>query len=574
MKGEASIGKLLRKRNWTGADLGRIEIAMGMEAYIKITTGKPADYHIPPEKFNSELSEATPEMMKIYNGYLSIHRWLNERMTLANSMGQQLLYRAYQLSTILKEATAAENIARYSKMGPKIITKDEYKSREKKKLDNLSKQRPYTLFNILMLGIEFYTTLLRTNPRKQNPLKKVRPVLDDELITDPQIIDRYLSALEIGYFQLENGMRSDETSKDDWMLAICPEGASGRPTEQVISDLIDRHHDFWKARIDKGDSYNEALTRLTIIDDMGGGIFSKANWNAYKSTGQDEITKWDIFSSCHIPECLPSIKCKIGETPDEAAIAEFVAMFNPAIKEILADMEENGISNAASLPFSTWGNISFPQEAIYIKNLYGFKDKNTIPAELFPDDQQVRQYGLAIAKYNGPPKKAHQAKADQGQQVLDKMAWEMSLDEYIPRPGATATSRRLANTYRELVRSSLHWISGYNAVLDLIADIYTLPEIEPLKLNLEAFVDKVEQYNFDISTQEYVLRCSPAVQNRREKLAALHAVFRPINISEETKILEDSRIKTIGLFHDEFTAFTDQGKDPCTYLCFTPPEKD
>lgn len=128
-----NIEKLLKKKSWTGQELGRLAIANLMLGYQKVLETNNPNEELPINQtdFDKMLRTLTePTEGKIYNGYMAIHEWVTKIMQVAIAQEQQAQLQYNKLINVVKNATLAENIYQYVNKLPVIMTESQAKKLE------------------------------------------------------------------------------------------------------------------------------------------------------------------------------------------------------------------------------------------------------------------------------------------------------------------------------------------------------------------------------------------------------------------------------------------------------------
>ena len=221
-----NVEKLLKKKGWTGKELGRLELAMTLNALHKSLQGDTSPERIVSEaEFRKMLDTITdPYQGKIYNEYITIHEWFATNYSYAVANEQQALFMHNKLMNTLTSAMLAENVYEYISQLPAIFTEKQYKdlvtARTKEILTPNGETLGFNVFNLVELAIDYYVRQLSKEPRKKNPLKPLKKKLEAERVTDSHILDRYVEVTGLGYYEMEDGTRSDQLTKGEWKSKV------------------------------------------------------------------------------------------------------------------------------------------------------------------------------------------------------------------------------------------------------------------------------------------------------------------------------------------------------------------
>ena len=124
-----NIDRLLKKKGWTGEELGRLELANTLNMFSQSLQGIQEPVPIVSKAdFRKMLDTITdPIEGRIYNGYISIHEWFSTAYTYATANEQQAHLNFNKLMTTITNAITAESVYKYVSELPLIMTEKQYK---------------------------------------------------------------------------------------------------------------------------------------------------------------------------------------------------------------------------------------------------------------------------------------------------------------------------------------------------------------------------------------------------------------------------------------------------------------
>lgn len=587
----AKIDTLLKKKGWTGAELGRLEIATVMNAYKRALNGekdpKPA---ISKEDFNRLVKTLEdPAQGKIYNGYLAIHDWISRASVLAMSQEQQAQLRFNELATPIEVAYSAEQLYQYIAELPAIMTEKQYEETVKQRTKEILYDPDtndfmyWSVFGAIEQAISYYVKLLHENPRKRNPLKPLRKKLERELVADPHILTRYNKVTGNGYYTLPDGRRSDQMSEEEWENASPemrealkdPDGLefSQERRLQVARDLYNgmTEEEAYTAHVQR---YEEA------------SFPQKLKWHLYEDPPKD-LTKWEILEADNLYEYYPTLA---GEAPegedfgthaDEEAKA-FKEEFPEVAEAILKDMDStlNGLiydadgnaikKKASSLSAEDWSAYFVVWEDFYKQGLYGFKEAFVGDAGIFGENRRAVFNGIAILRPSDLINRSKRIDANgyYSPPRIEPIIDSLSLLSYAPDRENYASLTSGLELARKTLIESVYWLTGFNTAVDLVADYYGVEELriacvstENLLSRMQAFNDLVASLYMRIKITDY-----EDEEAKAKKLAVLQDVFYPIDTTRFA--IPEEKKKTVRGWLKDFKAFKDESKDICHYLCY------
>ena len=589
------ISTLLNKKGWTGAELGRLEIATVMLAYQRALNGEPDPQpEISREDFNRMVKTLDdPAQGKIYNGYLSIHDWISRVSIMAVSQEQQAQLRFNELSNPIETASVAEDLYQYVSELPLIMTEKQYKELVAKRTEEIINDGTdgepiyYNVFGIIQDAISYFIKLLHESPRKKNPLKPLKEKLEKELVTDPHILTRYNEVTDNGYYTLPDGRRSDQMTEEEWRKALAPE---------VKEALDDQSHKIWGDALERKvqrarDIYNgmteEEATEAQTQRDTESGLFQKTEWHLYPDPPKD-LTKWEILEADSLYEYYPTLAggdSPEGQTIEEAFLEQaraFKKEFPSVVGAILKDMDTtlkgyvfdtNGdpiTKKVSSLTVEEWYSHFITWEDLYKLDAYGFRALYCGDSDIFDRKKRPIFNGIAILR---PSDLLHKSKRidDNGYYSppeIEPVIRGISLLSYSPESENYATLTSGLELARNTLIDSVYWLTGFNTAVELVADYYEVEELKIALLPTTSLLDRIQAFN-DFVAMLYSRIKGIEYEDeevKAKKLEVLKDVFYPIDTSIFT-IPEEKKKKAISWLKD-FKAFKDEDKDLCHYLCY------
>lgn len=581
------INTLFTKKGWTGAELGRLEIATVMKAYQRALNGEADPQpEISREDFNRMVKTLEdPAQGKIYNGYLSVHDWISRASLLAMSQEQQAQLRFNELATPIEVAETAEQLYQYIAELPVIMTEKQYKELVDKKTQEVLHPDEIgiylNMFNLIQEAIDYYVGLLSRDPRKKNPLKPLKKKLEKELVTDPRILSRYNEVMSNGYYTLPDGRRSDEMTEEEWRKALAPEVREallmqeGNP--EVISAQANSISFERKIQVAR-DLYNgmteEEAYNASTQRDRESGLFQKTEWHLYEDPPKD-LSKWEILASGELGEYYPSLN---GDAPSgvefEDALTEdaiaFKKEFPSVVDAILKDMDKIIDSSASSIPVEQWYNYYVDWAVLHELDAYGFRAMYTGDSAIFENNRRALYNGIAILRPSDILNKSKRIDANgyYTPPKIEQVVEGLSLLSYSPEKENYARLTSGLELARKTLIDSVYWLTGYNTAVDLVADYYEVDELRIACISTENLLTRIQAFNDLVATLYMRIKLTDYENEevKAKKLAVLQDVFYPIDTTRFT--IPEEKKKTVRGWLRDFKAFKDEDKDICHYLCY------
>ena len=427
----ADIKRLLKKKGWTGRELGILELSNMAIMFRQALEGKEPQPIVEQARFQEMINGITDRQQgQIYNGYISIHEWLSIRYNIAQTQLQQAQLQYRTLAAYVTDAIFAEDVYRYIEQLPAIMTEKQYRDAREAGLkkwlyDEDGTERGDSLAALIERGISFYTKQLQTNPAKPNPLKAIRKKYIAEPVKSRLILEGYNEVMGEGYYTIEDGSgrRSDTMTAEEWQEAITTpamkqalrdmkttDGSGTEYTQQIATRrLLDRAKVIFEGGTEA--DADEAQQKK----DYERGLATPVKWHYYEEAPAD-LTKWDIVEA-GLMDFYGGLFCGMDVSEGEylAELEDFLTEFRELADAIIADIEKlyltgkkhlqplpvkghKPLKDIASLPLEDWSSTVFSWGDLYKLDVYGFKEKAEEDTTIFDGNRRAIINGIAILR--------------------------------------------------------------------------------------------------------------------------------------------------------------------------------
>lgn len=568
-----NIEKLLKKKGWTGEELGRLELINTLNMFSQSLQGVQEPIPIVSKAdFRKMLDTITdPIEGRIYNGYISIHEWFSTAYTYATANEQQAHLNFNELMTTITNAITAEGVYRYIAELPLIMTEKQYKQIADRRTEEIladDGEKAFNLFNLLQEAIDYYMNQLRKEPRKENPLKPLKKKLEAERVTDPLILDKYNVVMHNGYLETPDGKRSDKLSSEEWAKALTPENRQYSPEAERERRILTHAH-FMYAEGMSFTEADEAVYRASV--ERGETI--EPTFHYYLEPPED-LNKWEILETGDLFEYYRSLEGveHEGKTYEESITADakaFIKEFPTVVKAILEDMEQY-IEGVSSIPVEEWVNTCYSWRELYRVDAYGFRAMYTDDIAIFSDNRRAQMNGIAILRPSslGLCTRVDRETGFYKAPEIRNILFSISLEQYFTDAEDYAENVEKLERAKRLLLDSYYFIKGYNLALDLIAERFKLEELEVAKLSLDNLEERILALNSSIELlyKRIIETDYEDAELKAKKLEVLKDVFTPISLTG-LDIPED-RIEKAKADMKDFKAFKDEMLDLRLTLCY------
>ena len=532
------IKKLLRKKRWTGKELGQLEVSNMCHMWSQQMQGKTPTPLIDHEKFLEMLNTIDDsEQGKIYNNYLKIHRWLNIAYNITSGQEQQAQSNIKTLLKYIEVSQAVEDIYAYIDKLPVVMTEKQYSDFvEKRKNELLHIDSSVNLFKMFELAINGLVQQLEKNPRKANPLKSIKPILEKKLVKDPRLVNLWNKVSNDGYYTIDKtGERSDQMSPEEWHKAISPSEVAG--IEIAKATLRGASEEEIKKLYDKTTTFH---------------LYSPPI----------DLNYWDILADGNLFEYYQSLASEEkndNENPNNdytQAVTDDILAFKNDFPEVfdavLKDMRKY-IGDAVDTPIEKWAETVFNRNEIAESNYYDFNAFRLDDYSVF-ENQRARHNGVAILKENcfnhfDLDERGYYKAPD----VLCSIK-TLSLEAFFTDSPDYADKAEAIENDRGTLIDSYYFMIGFNKALELIADHFDIPMLDVFKFDTDLMADRIESLD-SLAAMLYKKikdRNYEDKELQKKKLEVLRKFFSPIDckkmvipqatIEEAKKSLNDSNI--------------------------------
>lgn len=176
----ADIKRILKKKAWTGRDLGILEVTNMCIMFSQSLEGKEPKPIVEISQLRSMIDNISDRQhAHDYNGYISIHEWLIVRYNIAQAYFQQAQLQFRTLEGYIERAILAEDVYSYVRYLPAIMTQSQYDAIRAERIeaqfkDETGEELTNIAFSLVLRAIDFYVYKLIKEPGKPNPLKAIK----------------------------------------------------------------------------------------------------------------------------------------------------------------------------------------------------------------------------------------------------------------------------------------------------------------------------------------------------------------------------------------------------------------
>lgn len=572
-----NIDKLLKKKGWTGSELGRLQIVTTLKGLQKVIDGEESpETVVSRTDIRKMLDTLDPVEGAVYNGYIAIHEWFRLTFPAATATEQAAHLNYAKFSELITIASITEEIYQYISELPAIMTQKQYEDlvarRKNEILHPDGEPIGFNLFNLLEQAILYEVSQTEKNPRKKTLLKPLKKKLEKELVTDQHILSRYNEVSgENGYFTLPDGRRSDQMTNEEWQAAVAEYGKE--PTTEERQEYLRKRFFAKNDLVYSGMEETEADIKAEEVATEGLSD-SFTEWHNYETPPAD-LNKWEILKCYDLYEWYISLsgECYEGKSFEESLLEDIEAFkkeFPELVEVILKDMERF-IKGASSIPNEEWINTIYEWEDLYSMDFYDFRKDYVSDFEIFDGNKRALFNGVAILRPSDLLDRSMRIDKETGYYQppeIRGIGSRYGLEAYFTDNEDYAENVEALETTRKQLLDNLYFMNGWNTALDLIAKAFNIEEIKVGKLRLDYLKSMIESYNAlvknlyrKIKEMDY-----PDKELQEKKLEVLKDILCPIDL-DRIKIPKE-QIEKAKADMEGFKAFMEESKDLRYTLCY------
>lgn len=574
------INRLLKKKGWTGEETGKALIYSLINDYKQTLAGSTDPKPLfPSERIREMLHgfRASASDIEAYNRYIELQNWIKQYQAVANAYFQRFQSSINEYIAVVRAAETAESEYRYIERLPRIMTQKQYDALKAKRIEEtLDPNGDGTdaigdsLLYLIFRAVDYYALQLKREPKKANPLKTVKKRYQKQPETNPAIIAVWMKEQSEGYYQLPDGTRSDEVSKEEWherllhfspdmqrLQAEAEEGLTGLPGSLAF----------------------ERVTKEARAAHMGEEPpeegKSAAVWHTYEEAPEG-LTKWDIIEAhasgeVYLSEYYPATESDTA-TPEEyiADATAFKKEFPELVDAILKALDAMGYTYGeedrplSAIPVEEWETTVISWRELYNASFPGFREWVEADTNIFNGDKRALMNGIAILRASDLLKGVQGRKSfaidEEGNYIEPDGSTAYSdifgLEKYTPANPESGDDIDYIERNREALEDSLRWLLGYDTALQLIAEEIGIADFTIFSVDIERCLTRTEAVNnlFDMLYQHIDAIDYADKEKKAAKLEALRDVFYPLKTDELA--ISDGRRKQAAKMLEGLEAFS------------------
>lgn len=567
MANKYQLDKLLKKKGWTGKEVGQLLIASMLNDIKQQGQGEntPLFSQADFEKMESSLNSDFDYLS--YGVYRELYSSIIDSFNRGQGLCQQFYNGFSRLFTVLREVQTADNVQKAYDDTPLIMTESQYKRLEAEAVQTL-RGRKESYYSLLFYILEKFLDAGDEAPEPIRTAIEATKEIPAEKITFSR---SYNEQMGEGYYSLPDGRRSDQMTSEEWQKALEEEilrthklTINGEPasTEETIREynrdrLIKSYELFFKGakairefvlertgkELDGTDEeIEEALNDILndTIDYVGKARYNPNAEKIAEALGFSTPTEWHTYEE--LPEGLTAYdllyliteSSRYGETDKKKHLKAFKTEYKELYTALNAYIEENvpkarGLKpNQLYKDIVSWGELA-DAGIIGYSSLIQPDDREIVQIWTEGEDttenksKRLRAGLRGIAILRNP---ASYQTDENGDYIEKKSPLRFFLSLYTLEGDGDKIAE--INSYIDnLIYPALSYLYAFNSLMGIIGKVYDLPELEEVtRFDTRLFESKMSGFNGMLYLFYHNVYGNE--EEKQRKRAIIKEIFRPL----------------------------------------------
>ncbi len=565
MANKYQLDKLLKKKGWTGKEVGQLLIASMLNDIKQLGQGKktPLFSQADFEKMESSLNSDFDYLS--YGVYRELYSSIIDSFNRGQGLCQQFYNGFSRLYLMLREVQIADKVQKAYDDTPLIMTESQYKRLEAEAVQTL-KGHKESYYSLLFYILEKFLDAGDEAPEPIRTAIEATKEIPAEKITFSR---SYNEQMGLGYYSLPDGRRSDQMTSEEWQKALEEEilrthklTINGEPasTEETIREydrLIKSYELFFKGakairefvlertgkELDGTDEeIEEALDGILndTIDYVGKARYNPNAEKIAEALGFSTPAEWHTYEE--LPEGLTAYdllhliaeSSSYEETDEKKHLKAFKTEYKELYTALNAYIEENvpkarGLKpNQLYKDIVSWGELA-DAGIIGYSSLIQPDDREIVQIWTEGEDttenksKRLRAGLRGIAILRNP---ASYQTDENGDYIEKKSPLPFFLSLYTLEGDGDKIAE--INSYIDnLIYPALSYLYAFNSLMGIIGKVYDLPELEEVaRFDTRIFESNMSGYNGMLYLFYHNVYGNE--EEKQRKRAIIKEIFRPL----------------------------------------------
>ena len=567
MANKYQLDKLLKKKGWTGKEVGQLLIASMLNDIKQLGQGEktPLFSQADFEKMESSLNSDFDYLS--YGVYRELYSSIIDSFNIGQGLCQQFYNGFSRLYLMLREVQIADKVQKAYDDTPLIMTESQYKRLEAEAVQTL-RGRKESYYSLLFHILEKSLDAGDEAPEPIRTAIEATKEIPAEKITFSR---SYNEQMGEGYYSLPDGRRSDQMTSEEWQKTLEEEflrthklTINGEPasTEETIREYnIDRltksYELFFKGakairefvlertgkELDGTDEeIEEALNDILddTIDYVGKARYNPNAEKIEEALGFSTPAEWHTYEE--LPEGLTAYdllhliaeSSSYEETDEKKHLKAFKTEYKELYTALNAYIEENvpkarGLKpNQLYKDIVSWGELA-DAGIIGYSSLIQPDDREIVQIWTEGEDttenksKRLRAWLRGIAILRNP---ASYQTDENGDYIEKKSPLRFFLSLYTLE-GDGDKIAEINSHIDNLIYPALSYLYAFNSLMGIIGKVYDLPELEEVaRFDTRIFESNMSGYNGMLYLFYHNVYGNE--EEKQRKRAIIKEIFRPL----------------------------------------------
>lgn len=556
-----NINRLLSKKTWRGEEVGKALIAsLANDIRMKNRTDwKPL---FPQAEFNRMVDSLTTEVqVGKYLVYEKIYSSVMDYYNKTQALQQQFWHGYYRLLCTLEQIQQADNALKAVEEYPLILTESQYQ-KIKDAVWTKNENETTTFNNILFDYLEHCIDFPEEAPAS---VLKALEACKAETVSNERLIDAYREEGHGNfYYELPDGTNSRDTTEEEWQKALEKATAQAWTASKkgyyklTIDDIIRSNNlqnrmDFLAASFKGGEAleaYYEEITGEEYDAEEAGFDLEEAAEYILNMPASNEADAFNNLALKKVKTSEPISKYDLITAPCMVlhynGLAPDTDDISPA--EQLREFKEDypGLYKAL---YEETRNLLGIKGKISLKKKYRMGELAAMDILDYADTMEPTQ-GEIIRYYTDNCRKPGSRAAYNGIAIVtpDHVNVDRNTGDYMEPANIYSNMATLDNlsieqaevidSYKEiLMEPSVTESLAFNKMLDILAELYDIPDIKVAEAYVDQFIEKAKTYNTILLL--FYSRVGGTVEEKKKRRQVIRDSFPLLDI-EAYKVDEDT----------------------------------
>ncbi len=561
MANKYQLDKLLKKKGWTGKEVGQLLIASLLNDIKQLGQGEktPLFSQADFEKMESSLNSDFDYLS--YGVYRELYSSIIDSFNRGLGLCQQFYNGFSRLYLMLREVQIADKVQKAYDDTPLIMTESQYKRLEAEAVQTLrgNKESYYSLlFHILEKSLD-------AGDEAPEPIRTAIEATKEIPAEKITFSRSYNEQMGEGYYSLPDGRRSDQMTSEEWQKALEEEflrthklTINGEPasTEETIREYnIDRLIKSYELFFKGAKAIREFVLERTgkeldgtdeeIEEALDGIIVGKARYNPNAEKIEEALgfsTPAERHTYEELPEGLTAYdllhliaeSSSYEETDEKKHLKAFKTEYKELYTALNAYIEENvpkarGLKpNQLYKDIVSWGELA-DAGIIGYSSLIQPDDREIVQIWTEGEDttenksKRLRAGRRGIAILRNP---ASYQTDENGDYIEKKSPLPFSLSLYTLE-GDGDKIAEINSHIDNLIYPALSYLYAFNSLMGIIGKVYDLPELEEVaRFDTRIFESHMSGYNGMLYLFYHNVYGNE--EEKQRKRAIIKEIFRPL----------------------------------------------